>query len=433
MSESAIQIVAKPNEPAPPVLPAVTPTAVRQLQHNPWYWPRRALLVAASLRNTVVLFFLAILLIFFGTLAQVDAGIWTVVSKYFRCFFTWIPLKIFFPRDGRVVPGGFPFPGGWLIAGLLLVNLLAAHAIRFRMTWKRSGIMILHAGLIIMIVGEFVTGLFAVESRMMIVTGRSTNYVFSLDAVELVFVTPNDNDTEHVIAVPGGMLKKEKTIENDLLPFDIFIVRWLPNAEIKPGENSKTDNPANTGIGKHRVAVEHAEQNGADSEGKVDMPAAYVSFRDRATGASLGTYLFSTSWSMGAGDPQKVNAGGKTYEVELRFKRTYKPYSVHLNEIRTELYPLTETPKSFTSRIQLLDPRYSVDREITITMNEPLRYEGDTFYQAGAPDANITTILQVVRNPGWMLPYISCFTVGLGMLIHFGIQLVEFLRRRNFA
>ena len=41
----------------------------------------------ASLRLTVVLFVLSMALVFFGTLAQIDNGIWTVVSAYFRSFF----------------------------------------------------------------------------------------------------------------------------------------------------------------------------------------------------------------------------------------------------------------------------------------------------------------------------------------------------------
>src|SRR5690242_3769369 len=74
---------------------------------------RRVIQPLASLRLTVVLFAFAILLVFFGTLAQVDLGIWTVVGKYFRSAFVVVPFKIFFPRTWNV-PGAFPFPGGWL-------------------------------------------------------------------------------------------------------------------------------------------------------------------------------------------------------------------------------------------------------------------------------------------------------------------------------
>src|SRR5207247_6415899 len=39
------------------------------------------------------------------------------------------------------------------------------------------------------------------------------------------------------------------------------------------------------------------------------------------------------------------------------------------------------------------------------------------------------TILQVVRNPGWLLPYIACTMVALGLLVYFGAKLVEFLAK----
>ena len=40
------------------------------------------------------------------------------------------------------------------------------------------------------------------------------------------------------------------------------------------------------------------------------------------------------------------------------------------------------------------------------------------------------SVLQVVHNPGWALPYLSCAIVGFGLLIHFGQTLYRFLQRR---
>src|SRR5262249_43938654 len=141
----------------------------------------------ASLRLTVVLFALSIVLVFCGTLAQIDAGIWTVVNTYFRTPYVWIPVQIFFPRTWHV-PGGFPFPGGWLLGGLLLANLLAAHLVRFKLTWKRSGVLILHAGLVVMMLGELVTGLFAVEGNMTILERGWSNYVETREKTELALI-----------------------------------------------------------------------------------------------------------------------------------------------------------------------------------------------------------------------------------------------------
>ena len=96
-----------------------------------------------------MLFALSVVLVFCGTLAMMDNGIWTVVQEYFRSFHVWIPFQVFVrlgqvffgvPRTGRSA-AAFPFPGGWSIGAALLVNLIAAHLVRFKMTWRRSGIL----------------------------------------------------------------------------------------------------------------------------------------------------------------------------------------------------------------------------------------------------------------------------------------------------
>ncbi len=94
----------------------------------------------ASLRLTVVLFALSILLIFVGTLAQKDHDVWFVVNDaYFRVWFAWVEFltferlaQIFFKSVEWNLAGGFYFPGGKLIGVALLANLAAAHAVRFK-------------------------------------------------------------------------------------------------------------------------------------------------------------------------------------------------------------------------------------------------------------------------------------------------------------
>ena len=81
-------------------------------------------------------------LVFAGTLAQIDAGIWSVVHQYFRSYFVWIPFQLFVkfgqkffevPSDWTI-PGSLPFPAGYTIGFALLFNLLAAHAVRFKLS-----------------------------------------------------------------------------------------------------------------------------------------------------------------------------------------------------------------------------------------------------------------------------------------------------------
>jgi len=67
---------------------------------------------------------------------------------------------------------------------------------------------------------------------------------------------------------------------------------------------------------------------------------------------------------------------------------------------------------------------------VRIFMNNPLRYGGRAFYQAGYANNDRTTVLQVVRNPSWRIPYAACALILVGLLVQFGIHLFAFFRRR---
>jgi hypothetical protein len=389
------------------------------------------------------MFALAMVLIFLGTLAQVDEGIFTVLNKYFRSGIAWIPFQALV-RFGQVflhlspsaqVSGSFPFPGGWLIGGVLLVNLLAAHAVRFKLTWKRSGILILHSGLVLLMVNEFITGMFAVEGRMAIPANATVNFVEDHRATELAIIDHSNPASDDVVVVPGSFLRNGARIQHETLPFDVEVVRYMPNSDFPRDIVPGNENLATAGDGLKQVVVELPEVSGTDSDQRQDVPSAYVTFKKKDSGQSLGTYLVSSWWSVGwwlpgGEQPQQVSVDGKTYDVFLRSKRTYKPYSIHLIEFRHDRYMGTDIPKNYSSQVRLVDPSRGEDRETLIYMNHPLRYAGETFYQANFLSGDQGTVLQVVRNPGCLLPYIACTLVALGLLIHFGMHLIGFLQRR---
>jgi cytochrome c biogenesis protein ResB len=71
-------------------------------------------------------------------------------------------------------------------------------------------------------------------------------------------------------------------------------------------------------------------------------------------------------------------------------------------------------------------------------MNNPLRYEGLTFYQyqmgRDEVDPSLpTSTLQVVKNPGWLTPYLGCILVASGLVIQFLFHLAGFIKKRTFA
>ncbi len=122
----------------------------------------RILSVLASLRLTVVLFALSIILIFLGTLAQKDNDVWKVVNDtYFRVWFAHVDFQVFerlaqlfFKTIKWDLSGWFPFFGGKTLGLCLLVNLLAAHAIRFKIAAQGQRLWI---GLTTLVVGIIVT------------------------------------------------------------------------------------------------------------------------------------------------------------------------------------------------------------------------------------------------------------------------------------
>src|ERR1051325_7419976 len=70
-----------------------------------------------SLRLTVVCLGFAVLLVFFGTLAQVNEGLYDAQNRWFRSLFVW-----WGPAGaGWKVP---IFPGGYLLGTVLLINLI---------------------------------------------------------------------------------------------------------------------------------------------------------------------------------------------------------------------------------------------------------------------------------------------------------------------
>jgi hypothetical protein len=104
-----------------------------------------------------------------------------------------------------------------------------------------------------------------------------------------------------------------------------------------------------------------------------------------------------------------------------------------LRKFTHERYAGTDIPKNFASQVTLTDPEGSTSRDALIYMNHPLRYGGETYYQAGFQKDDSATILQVVRNPSFLAPYVACVIVAIGLLVQFGYHLFGFARKRIAA
>jgi hypothetical protein len=192
-----------------------------------------------------------------------------------------------------------------------------------------------------------------------------------------------------------------------------------------------------------------------------NVPTAVLEFLTPA--GSLGTWVAS-DWAgdealvaavrdgyaqMGAGmaqkiiaslvAPQVIEVGGKKFTFTLRPARVIHPFSLTLLKATHTVYPGTDIPKDFRSRVRIDNALTGEKREVEISMNHPLRYGGYTFYQyqmdagqmAEQAGRKPSSVLSVVRNPGWLTPYIGCAMVGAGLVVQFLFHLVGFVSKQK--
>jgi ResB-like family len=405
--------------------------------------------IFTSLRLTVTLLAFAILLVFIGTLAQVDEGLYNAQARYFR---QWIifGLDLF----GRKIP--LILPGGYLIGTMLLLNLVAAHIYRFQLSAKKIGIQITHLGVILLLVGQLVTDMRAKETQMRFVEGETKSYSESPRNYELVFVNGDE-----VTAIPDKLLARGGEMKIDNLPFTIRVKSYWKNSEASFRAPMMQNAPPLTTNG---VAVNFDFHQAAETKTMDDKNVPTAEIEIISASGSLGDWIVS-DWTsddamieelqqsyaqqLGAdmtckiiGDltqPQSVFAGGKQFTFALRPERVYHPFSLTLLKATHSIYPGTDIPKDFRSRVRLQNPQTGENREVEIYMNAPLRYAGLTFYQyqmdAGEAAAQAgrapSSVLQVVRNPAWLTPYLGCALVAIGLVTQFMFHLVGFISKRK--
>ena len=376
----------------------------------------RLVKIFTSLRLTVLLLGLGLVLVFWGTLAQVNLGLYKAQNEFFRSFFIfWRPAG-----SGLKIP---IFPGGYLIGGLLLINLLAAHTRYYRPEKRKIGIVMIHLGVVLLLVGQLLTDLLSTESSMHIRNGGTKNYSEADRQFELAVVDTTDAASDKVVAIPEHLLLKQGDIHDSELPFTVRVKTFYGNSSlVEKAEPQYQEVKTTAGFGSglwwreipHETAME-----------KRDMPSGVVELLGPQ--GSLGSYLVSAYLNR----PQEFQYQGRTYELSLRAERFYKPFSLHLIEFRHDKYPGTDIPKNFSSRVRLQRPDTGEDREVLIYMNNPLRYAGETFYQASFDPDDKGTVLQVVHNPSWLTPYFSCVLVAAGLAVQFVTHLISFTKKRR--
>lgn len=371
----------------------------------------------SSVELAIACMVLGLVLIFVGTIDQVNLGIHGATERYFYSFFVFWNI----PNTEISLPY---FPGGYTVGGTLLVNLVTALFVRFRYSWKKTGVLMIHCGVITLLIGELVSSMMQVDSNMAIDEGASMNYSEGRENCELAIIDhSHSTSTDRVYAFPQQMLRSNHDIRHEELPFTISINRFMINAVIQRRDEKTPAESllANQDIGLDYYAIEVPKTGRMDD---FNRSTAILTIFD-ASGEVTGTWLASLGFPS-----QKFSFEGKDYSLEIRRKRYYYPFEIKLKDFSHDRYLGTNIPMNYSSLIELSNEERGEKREFLIHMNHPLRYNGLTFFQSSFTPDELTTILQVVSNPGRHLPYISCLLIFLGLTTQFATGLASFIGKR---
>lgn len=353
---------------------------------------KKLLLKLADTRIFFWASFWLIVLLFIGTVAQKDIGLYQAQERYFSSFF--------------ILLGGYiPAPGGATTMAIIFIGLLAKLIVKTPLTVRNSGIAITHLGSFLLLLGGLLTGIFSIEGNMVIGEGESVNFYKDYHKLELAVIdtSPSENNITH--AFGQGHLKKSQTIKSKELPFEIIIKQFCRNCNILPRKGDVADNYI--GFSK-RFELSNKSMEKEESENR-----SGILYELKGTDND-GVYLNVEFMPV----QQTFVSNGKTYILELRHKHYVLPFEIELIDFEKRVHAATSMAKSYKSVVIL--KHGELNQRTVVQMNEPIRYMGHTFYQSSFIEegGKQTTVLATVKNVGRMFPYISSIIICIGLMIH---------------
>jgi hypothetical protein len=378
----------------------------------------------ASLNVTVFCLVLFFILTLWGTIAQVQTGLYTAQQRYFH--------SLFF-----LAGGFFPFPGGQAVMWVLFFNLAALAFLRMVYAWRNTGIIVIHLGILLFLVSGYVTLRVSEESFLSLKEGQAANYSTAYHDWEIaVWESAQDSSGEsvnRVTGVEGKHLKPGVEIPFEDEGFNLRVNNYYRHAHAYRGGIPGGDRDIINASGIQRL-----EKAPLENEPRNNIPGGifHVLTKD---GQRMEVILFG-----GESVPASFTVEGRTYEAMLRLKRYPLPFALKLLKFEMEQHPGTEVARSFSSRVEILahGPHPAGDpvsrsspgawREKLISMNNPLRYQDYTLYQSSYSidqRGGRTSILSVVKNAGLLLPYGATFVTFAGLVIHFIMMAVRSSRK----
>ncbi len=367
----------------------------------------------ASYKLTMACLMWLFVLVLWGTVHQVDQGLYSAQQKIFYAWFAkW---------------GVLPLPGARIIIWILGVNLLFAALFKFQYKWSKFGVHLTHFGLCILLYSSWVTYHYAQESNLTLEEGKGSNvsqdyHLWELSVWSQEFV--EDTLLKNVEAYElQELAQKEEIIFNKhSLKVKFYGVyencNGILGGALPQGNQLKLLNVS---------GIKSLKPLRSESDPVQNIPGVEFDVSSLKGQKETNRLILYG----GESEATPVLIGGKIYYFALNHRRHVLPVTVSLLDFMKEEYPGTQKAKSYASRVVITEN--NMPRELVISMNKPLRVGNYTFYQASfsqSADGEASTF-SIVEHPGRMLPYISTIIVALGMLIHFLQMLFKYAIRKQ--
>jgi hypothetical protein len=367
---------------------------------------------------TILLLLLG-LLTWFATLEQIDNGLYATLNKYFH----WKSVFLLPEIKGKMVP--LPLPGGYWVGAVLLLNLILGGVIRIRKGWRHAGNLISHLGIILMLVGGGIAHHFSERGNMAVSEGTSSDVAEDYFEYVVEVAEIKDGKAAAIQVIRGKYIDDltdgtSRTIRLPNLPFDLEIAGYVRNAEPLAVTERAPDQGQLVADGYY-LASKPDEVN---AEGNLAGCYGRVVHRD---GKKSEPFILT-----GAGfHPFCVRHEDRVFAVDMRKRLWPMPFTVRLDEFTAAFHPGTMKPSKFVSKITRIED--GSEAKVTIQMNEPMRYEGLTFFQASygppgaGPGQKMYSVFEIVKNPADKWPEYSLYVVAFGMLVTFLLKLGTYL------
>lgn len=367
-----------------------------------------------------------------ATLEQVDYGLHATLRKYFDPQAFYIIGELRLPEEIGGLALKIPMPGGYYVLGLFFLNLVLGGIVRARKGWNKAGTLISHAGILLMIFSAAVTERTEKRGTMDFFEGETSNtaqdyYEYVVEVSEHTNGAPKE---VHVIRgnylsdLRGEPAPVRKVLLPNL-PFDMEFTRYAPNGRVMSVNEMAP--PAGTPVLDGYYIFDRPTNKATE----IDVAACYAKISSR-DGSSIPSFILSGD----AFQPHTFKVGERVFTFHMRKLLWPMPFSVRLDKATAEYYPNSTKPKRFESIVTRLEN--GSEAKVEIKMNEPMRYEGLTFYQrmmgrenAQLADSRPYSQLEVVKNPADQWPFYSLWVVTVGLLVHLLIKFYEFVVRIN--